>query len=836
MSAARNTSPVARVVVLGLALLGVSVAAIVFAPGGTAPLRAAPLWLALVVAVAFGVAERAVFHLEHRREAISFSLSEVPSLYALVFLDIRLAVAVRIVGALSVLWLTRRPPLHKLLFNAGLFALEIAVGACVLRTIVAWSDGSMTWVLAGGVIAVGLVTVVGSLFVCAAIAQFEGDFFGKAVTELRSSVWIFALNATIAGLTLAPALVTPWLSLFAIAPIAILWIFVQQQGAIGQTLRDVEAIQGFAGRIAGEVDLRGIGRAGVDETTRLLRARQAGLVIFDGEAALMTISTGPPLDGLPASTDDPRWRAVLLDADEAHPDGRRVDDMCAVPVLSDQGAVGLLVVRGREGALDSFTDTDLRRLRTLADQLAAAVGRGLMHRHLEFEAHHDLLTGLANRASFERDLDGIRERALEQESMAFVVMFDLDRFKEVNDTLGHHAGDQLLIEIAHRLTAMPEPGDLLARFAGDEFALSGVRSTIDEIDTLVRACIAAVARPFSIDGLELVVNASAGVATQTPEADNSTPLRRSTDAEADSARLLRRADIAMYHAKQNHLGHEFYRDEIDRRTPARLSMLADLRTAIDRSGIELHFQPKLDLVSNVVSGAEVLARWTHPTRGSVPPIDFIRVAEESGLIRSLTDLVLEGSIGAIAALDQRGHRLSLAVNLSTQDLLDELLGDRIERRLDQFGIEPARLTLEITEGTLLYDGPRTRSTIERLHRIGVHLSIDDFGTGYSSLSYLRQLPVTELKIDRSFVTNLVVDAQDETIVRSTIDLGHNLGLQVVAEGVETNEVADRLRALGCDVAQGYGICRPLPFDQLTKWLVNTTFATRQADPARPLPW
>ncbi len=833
MGASRNTSPVARVVVLGLALIGVSVAAMVIAPGGTAPLRPGPFWLPIVVGVAFGVAERAVFHLEHRREAISFSISEVPTLYALVFLDVRLAVAARIVGGLAVVWVTRRPPLHKLLFNAGLFALEIAVAACVLRTIVAWSDESITWMVAGGVVAVGIVSVVGSLIVCAAIAQFEGDFFGKAVTELRTSGWIFALNATIAGVALAPALVTPWLSLFAIAPIAILWIFVQQQGRIGQTLRDVESIQGFAGRIAGEADLEGIGRATVDETTRLLRARQAGLVIFDGEVALMTISAGMPLNGLPARTDDPRWHAILHDVDDGNPGGGLVDGLCAAPVRSDQGVVGVLVVRGREGALESFTATDLSRLRTLADQLAGAVARGLMHRHLAFEAHHDLLTGLANRAAFERDLATLRDRALARASTAFVVMFDLDRFKEVNDTLGHHAGDQLLIEVAQRITRVTEPGDLLARFAGDEFALSGLRDSVDDIDTFVRACTSAVARPFSIDGLELVINASAGVATQAGDADSAALLRRAGD--ADSA-LLRRADVAMYHAKQNHLGHEFYRDEIDRRTPARLSMLADLRTAIDRAGIELHFQPKLDLVANVVSGAEVLARWHHPTRGSVPPIEFIKVAEESGLIRSLTDLVLEGSIGAIAALDARGHRLGVAVNLSTQDLLDELLCDRVERRLEQFGIEPARLTLEITEGTLLYDGPRTRSTIERLHEIGVHLSIDDFGTGYSSLSYLRQLPVTELKIDRSFVTNLVVDAQDETIVRSTIDLGHNLGLQVVAEGVETNDVADRLRVLGCDIAQGYGICRPLPFDQLATWLVNTSFATRQADPIRPLPW
>ena len=613
MNASRTTSPVARVVVLGLALIGVSVAAMVIAPGGTAPLRAGPWWLPLVVAVAFGVAERAVFHLEHRREAISFSISEVPTLYALVFLDIRVAVAVRIVGGLTVVWMTRRLPLHKLLFNGGLFALEVAVAACVLRTIVAWSDESITWMVAGGVIAVGVVSVVGSLIVCAAIAQFEGDFFGKAVTELRTLVWIFAVNATIAGVTLAPALVTPWLSLFAIAPIAILWIFVQQHAQIGQTLRDVEAVQGFAGRLAGEVDLGGIGRAALDETTRLLRARQAGLVIFDAGVALITVSAGAPLDGLPGRTDDPRWQAILRHVDESHPGSIRVDDMCAAPVLSEQGVVGVLVVGGREGALESFSDADLRRLRTIADQLGAAVGRGLMHRHLEFEAHHDLLTGLANRAAFERDLAEIRGRALEHASTAFVVMFDLDRFKEVNDTLGHHAGDQLLVEVARRLTSMLAPGDLVARFAGDEFALSGVRNNIDEIDAFVRACTSVVARPFSIDGLEMVVNASAGVAVQTGDAESAAMLRRADD--ADSSTLLRRADVAMYHAKQNHLGHEFYRDEIDRRTPARLSMLADLRTAIDRSGIELHFQPKLDLVTNVVSGAEVLARWTHRREG-----------------------------------------------------------------------------------------------------------------------------------------------------------------------------------------------------------------------------
>jgi diguanylate cyclase (GGDEF)-like protein len=821
MTDGRVISPVTKVVVFALALIAVSGGLVALAPSGTQPLRSGPVWLALAILVAFGVAEQAVFYLEHRREAIAFSLSEVPSVFALVFLDIRVAIAVRVVGSLVPKYAAQRPPVFKMLFNAGIFVFEAAAAAFLLRHLLAWTGDTDTWLLTWVVCSVFATTVVGAVAVLAAIATFEGGFMGHVRGELRSSMTVYGLNAAMAGLTVVPALVAPGLSFLALVPIVVVWMIVRDHGEITQTLRDVEAVHGFAGRIAAELDLDAITRVAVDETMRLLRAKQVDLVVFDGPLALLSCSAGVPLDGLPDHVDDPRWGAVLGGVIESDSGSVAVDDAFAAPVLSEHGVVGVIVVKGREGAHEEFTAAELRRLRTIADQLAGAIGRGLMHRRLEFEARHDLLTGLANRGSCERHLEHLILAATPGLT-AFAIMFDLDRFKEVNDTLGHQAGDQLLVEVARRLSEEATSDDVLARFAGDEFSMCGERSSVDEIDALVRACTRAIARPVCIDGLELVVQVSAGVALRTPR--------------DDAATLLRKADIAMYHAKVNHLGHDVYRGEIDRRTPARLSMLADLRTAIDGVELELHFQPKLDLVANLVSGAEVLARWHHPTRGWVPPIEFVKVAEESGLIRSLTDLVLDGSIEAIAALDARGHRLGIAMNLSAHDLLDELLGDRVERRLDQHGVDADRLTLEITEGTLLYDGPRTRATIERLHRIGVRLSIDDFGTGYSSLSYLRQLPVTELKIDRSFITNLVVDAQDETIVRSTIDLGHNLGLQVVAEGVETSEVADRLRTLGCDVAQGFGICRPLPFDQLTTWLVNTSLATRQPNTAGPLPW
>jgi EAL domain-containing protein (putative c-di-GMP-specific phosphodiesterase class I) len=255
-------------------------------------------------------------------------------------------------------------------------------------------------------------------------------------------------------------------------------------------------------------------------------------------------------------------------------------------------------------------------------------------------------------------------------------------------------------------------------------------------------------------------------------------------------------------------------------------MLGDLREVLDNGGLEIHLQPKLDLASSTVVGAEALARWQHPTRGWVPPDEFIRVAEETGLIRRLTDQVVTMSVGLARSWIDAGHDLTVSVNLSTLDLLDELLPERIAERLDQHGVAADRLILEITESSLMADTPRTMSTVDRLHRLGVGLSLDDFGTGYSSLSYLRRLPVTELKIDRSFVANVALDAQDEVIVRSTIELGHNLGLRVVAEGAENAPILDRLRALGCDLGQGYGIARPLPPALFDRWLATTPFDVR----------
>ena len=402
-------------------------------------------------------------------------------------------------------------------------------------------------------------------------------------------------------------------------------------------------------------------------------------------------------------------------------------------------------------------------------------------------------------------------------------MLDLDRFKEVNDTLGHHAGDALLIEAARRMRSQLEPHDVLARLAGDEFAVLCHRSDQEEMLEVAWRCATDIGRPVKLDGLEIVVTASAGVAVL-------------DDDHLDAGAALRHADIAMYNAKTQRLGVEVYRDEIDRRTPARLSLLGDLRAAIDGEGLHVNFQPKLDLSTGTVIGAEALVRWNHPVRGMVPAAQFVRVAEETGLIKQLTDIMLADSIRALRSIHDRGHYLGLSVNLSTHDLLDTRLATRVDDHLRENGVPAAMLTLEITESSLLIDAPRARQTINDLHDVGVRLSIDDFGTGYSSLSYLRRLPVGELKIDRSFVANVLLDEQDEVIVRSTIDLGHNLGLEVVAEGVENNEVLERLRQFGCDVAQGFCISRPLDEAHFVSWLGATRHPVRELDPLDPALW
>ena len=432
----------------------------------------------------------------------------------------------------------------------------------------------------------------------------------------------------------------------------------------------------------------------------------------------------------------------------------------------------------------------------------------------EHQALHDSLTGLPNRALFHDRVHQAIESARREGATSAVMVMDLDHFKEINDTLGHYHGDRLLQLVGQRLSSTLRAADTVARLGGDEFAvmLPDVRDGRHALE-VAEKLIESLARSFEIDGLSLEVGASVGIACF--------PLHGE-----DGETLLQRADIAMYVAKNAGGGARLYETEHDKHSVQRLALAGELRRAIENDELLLHYQPKIDVATGRIVGAEALCRWQHPSLGLVMPADFVPMAEHTGLITPLTRRVLELALEQIARWNETGQRLSVAVNLSARSFLDtQLLEEELPGLIKQHGIDPALLELEITESMIVGDPDRARAVLEALNDLGVTLAIDDFGTGYSSLAYLRLLPVDEIKIDRSFVFEMAGDRSGETIVRSIIDLAHNLGLRAVAEGVEDQALLTRLTELGCDVAQGYHISRPLPPQRFEQWVESYPLRT-----------
>ena len=436
----------------------------------------------------------------------------------------------------------------------------------------------------------------------------------------------------------------------------------------------------------------------------------------------------------------------------------------------------------------------------------------------EHQALHDSLTGLANRALFRSRVDHAVGAARRTEARAAVLVMDLDGFKEINDSLGHAAGDDLLIELGRRLEAALRTSDTVARLGGDEFGvLLPDASVPDDVLSAVERMRAAIEEPVTVAGLALSLEASIGIALYPDDGE-------------DVETLLQRADGAMYHAKEEKSGWAFYDSSCVRQDTARLTLMGELRRALDQSELLLYFQPKAVLADGEVHSVEALLRWDHPIRGLVPPDEFIPVAQQTGVIKPLTLYVIDAALRQCRAWQDDGLRLAIAVNLSARNLLDVDFPTQVAGLLDRWDVEPGLLEFELTESSMLADPARTKLILERLSGMGIRLSIDDFGTGYSSLAYLKRLPVSEIKVDRSFVMNMDEDEDDATIVRSTIDLGRNLGLDVVAEGVESERVWQRLEALGCTAAQGYYISRPVPAAELRGWLLQRR--ARVAAPGR----
>jgi diguanylate cyclase (GGDEF)-like protein len=436
-----------------------------------------------------------------------------------------------------------------------------------------------------------------------------------------------------------------------------------------------------------------------------------------------------------------------------------------------------------------------------------------LYENLDRMASTDSLTQLPNRGFLQDQLEqAAAEARVEGKAFALFVM-DLDRFKEINDTLGHHIGDLLLQQVAIRLRSKLRESDVIARMGGDEFAVLMPNVTPKQTDMAARMLLQSLRVPFAIETQQLNVHTSIGICLY-------------PDHGVDAQTLIQRADIAMYAAKQANCGHMFYDAQMDRHHPALLTLMGELRQAVEQEQFLLYFQPKIGLKTNRVVGFEALVRWRHPSGKLVLPDTFIPILEQTGLIRSLTGWVTNEALGMVSDLRERGFELPIAVNISTRDLLDSGLQEELAEQLAVHQASAHWLELEITESTVMADVAGAAELLTQLAGMGFRLIVDDFGTGYSSLAYLKRLPVHTVKIDKSFVMGMAKDENDAAIVYTSIDLAHNLGLQVVAEGVDQEVTLSRLRSRGCDEAQGIYLSRPLPREDVIEWLVKSSWGLR----------
>ncbi len=434
-----------------------------------------------------------------------------------------------------------------------------------------------------------------------------------------------------------------------------------------------------------------------------------------------------------------------------------------------------------------------------------------LYRTLENMAFTDALTGMPNRVLFYDRLEQITMSASRYKTQFALMMMDLNRFKNINDTLGHHIGDRLLKTVGERLQTILRESDTVARLGGDEFA--ALLPTIDHdegVSIVAEKIVNALNKPITVEGHNLSIGISIGLVRCPRDGDKTTL-------------LMQHADLAMYHAKRKGLGYVFYDKSMSSENLFELTMESELRQAVENRNFELYYQPKIDLQHGHITGAEALIRWAHDKYGFISPEKFIPLAEQTGLIQTLTEWILEQALTQCAAWHADNINIGVSVNLSAYSLNDIDLIDTVHHALIKAEIEPQWLTLELTETAIMSDANRALNTLSQLNTMGVRLSVDDFGTGYSSLAYLKRFPVDEIKIDKSFVIDMLTDASDAVIVRSTIDLAHNMGMKVVAEGIESQKAWDKLAELGCNLGQGYHMCRPCPAADFKTWVYKSSW-------------
>jgi diguanylate cyclase (GGDEF)-like protein len=783
-----------------------------------------------IICVLWAAADLAPVSLHYRGNTTLVVLEDVPLLIGLVFLSPNLFVLSTASAVFFVMVAVRRQAPMKATFNVAVTALETAVAAVVFREILGTHSpvSLMGWAAAAAaMIAVEIVSALGMRVVTALAGQTERKRSG--IIHLAFHAMLIAASMCLAFAFLDASWLDPWTTVPLLLVAAL--IIVAYRGYNRLTLRfsALEHLYDFS-RTMGSASLEPSSMS-VDvlkKVCTVMRARRAELVLaepsgiprritFDDHGAsgiesitlddasivARAISTGEA--SIHSSAEEDRTVSVDPIVGEYH-------EAIVAPLMNRHTTIGAIIAIDRDEEFDSFDDDDLKLFETLVAHASTSLERARLVEELRYEvdskshqATHDMLTGLPNRILFLNRAAA----ALNESGGVAIVLLDIDRFKDVNDTLGHAIGDRLLCEIAERLLRAVSGRATVARLGGDEFAL--VLSDVTESEhavAIVNDLNVEMQRPIKMDGLTLAVTASAGIAMAPEHGD-------------DAALLLQRADIAMYLAKKNRGTVEVYSVEHDQ-SMQRWLMLGGLLTHALEAGTELSlmYQPIGDVQSRGIAYVEALCRWNHSEQGFIPPEEFIGIAEQMGLIPQITDFVLDEGCAQLARWREAGITIGLAVNVSGREFADINLVDRVEACLRRYDIPAHLLTLEVTETEIMADLGAATKVLYELSARGIKLGIDDYGTGYSSLQYLHKLPVNELKIDRSFVTNLPNEASNRIIVRSSIQMAHSLGLYVIAEGAEDELTCAMLAEAECDFIQGYYLSKPQKAEDLEKWILS----------------
>jgi diguanylate cyclase (GGDEF)-like protein len=765
---------------------------------------------------------------EIRRHGITLVLVEIPVLLGLVYLTPLSLVIVRVLVALVTQALARSPGV-KVCFNAAnAFAgIVLATTVVALFGVDVHKVSPVAWLVLLVAVSASVVSTVAGVAGVIALVQ-GGMTLERVISTTTLSLIVGETSAVIGLITLVALQATPWSAVLIAAVFAIMvWVYRAYAEMIKQHRSLVEIYE--LTRLIADTRQHGT-------LADVLLGRVRELLAAECATLWLPAQGGNPETLLSARVDD----AGLLDLSDTPEALRRqaaksghtvavgprsgaedlrpllrqqgVKDAVVVPLRSSSGGViGTLEVTSHLGEERlTFGTEDVRLLETVAAHAAVAVENGRLIDRLRFDADHDQLTRLPNRRRMLASLDDAIKITAPGEVVA-LIEFDVAGLRDVNETLGHGAGDQLLAEVAKRLVGLAPSAALVARVGGGEFAIQLRMPSADAALELADQLRVALQGPMPIGSFTLNVDSSVGVALH-------------PDHGSSSATLLQRADVAAYAAKSNSSAVQLFHLGLESRSARRLGLAGDLRLALEHEELEVVFQPKVSLASRDLVGVECLARWEHPAHGTVAPEDFVAVAERTGQLGRLTELVLREGLRRCKEWADQARPLNVAVNISPRTLVDPHFPDQLAGLLDEFEVAPGQLTLEITEHGVLGDTDRPLPTLRRLRDLGVRLSVDDFGTGHSSLSYLRKLPVHEVKIDRAFVQGMATDAGDLAIVRAVVDLSRHFGLVVVAEGVESEMTLGLLEEMGCDVGQGFLFSRPLSFDRLEAWFAAQTEA------------